>query len=458
MPSIDRVAVIGAGPAGIYAADILTKNHPTIEVDILDKLPTPFGLVRYGVAPDHPRIKQIIKALHRVCESPRIRFFGNVEFGKDVTAETLKTMYRATIFATGANHDNPLNIPGAEADQCFGASDFVDWYDAHPDAPTQWPLTAKSVAIIGAGNVALDVARMLAKPVAEQMSTDIPEQVRAGLSINQARDIHIFARRGPAHVKFTPVELRELSHSPSVDVLVEGEGFEIDNHAQKHLSTNKSSRLVADTLYKYLDNKPTEASRTIHIHLCQQPVEILTTGTQVTGLKTERTTYQDDGSVAGTGVFVTTEVQAVYGAIGYRPTALPGVPFDSTQNVISNSEGRVLTDSGIPATGLYATGWIKRGPVGLIGHTKSDASQTVTHLLNDLDNLPQPATSSADALTQHLDKKGVDWVSWDGWLAIDQHEQNLGAAANRERIKLASRPEMLEAAKKTDHNNCSAAH
>lgn len=457
MTSQDRVAIVGAGPAGIYAADILTKTQPHIAVDIFDKLPTPFGLVRYGVAPDHPRIKQIIKALHNVFKNPQIRFFGNVAFGTDVTRQELHSRYRAIVFATGASHDNVLSIPGADADQCFGASDFVDWYDAHPDAPTAWPLNASSVAIIGAGNVALDVSRMLAKPVSEQMTTDIPEQVRAGLAANQARDVHIFARRGPAHVKFTPVELRELSHSPSVDVLVEAEGFEIDIHGQEHLSKHKSARLVADTLYKYLDNEPTGASRRIHIHLCQQPREIVTDNGEITHIRTERTKYQADGSIKGTGIFVDTPVQSVYSAIGYRPTPLSDVPFQSEKNVVRNHEGRVIDETDSPIPGLYATGWIKRGPVGLIGHTKSDAAETVNHLIADLPSLPQPAYPLDGEIERLLDAKGIDWVSWEQWLAIDAHEVSDGEAHNRERIKIASREDMLAAAKKTNKPACAHA-
>ena len=223
-----RVAIIGAGPAGIYAADILTKEHESATVDIFDRLPAPYGLVRYGVAPDHPRIKEIVKALRRVLSGDRIRFIGNVDYGTDVDLERLQQHYDAVIFSTGASSDRPLEIPGIDLPGSYGAADFVSWYDGHPDAPRDWPLTAKSVAVIGAGNVALDVARMLAKPADEQLTTEIPDNVYQGLSLNEATDVHVFARRGPAQLKFTPMEFRELSHSPSVDVIVEPEGFEID--------------------------------------------------------------------------------------------------------------------------------------------------------------------------------------------------------------------------------------
>ena len=224
-----RIAIIGAGPAGVYTADILTKEERDfrVSIDLFDRYPAPFGLIRYGVAPDHPRIKEIVKALRRVLAGDQIRFIGNVDFGTDVTFEQLRENYDAVIFATGAMGDRPLDIPGIEKEGSFGAADFVSWYDGHPDVPREWPLEAESVAVIGAGNVALDVARMLAKPADEQLTTEIPDNVYQGLKANRAKDVHVFARRGPAHLKFSPMEFRELSHSPSVDVVMTEEGFEL---------------------------------------------------------------------------------------------------------------------------------------------------------------------------------------------------------------------------------------
>src|SRR3954453_2947846 len=223
-----RLAIIGAGPAGIYAADLGRKAERTFDVsiDLFERLPAPYGLVRYGVAPDHPRIKGIISALREVLDRGDIRFFGNVEYGVDLTLEDLKHHYNAVIFATGSMRDASLHIPGVDLPGSYGAADFVSWYAGHPDVPREWPLEAREVAVLGAGNVALDVARMLAKPADEQLSTEIADNVYQGLKLNQATDIHVFARRGPAQIKFTPMELRELSHSPSVDVIVHPEGFE----------------------------------------------------------------------------------------------------------------------------------------------------------------------------------------------------------------------------------------
>ncbi|WP_235734886.1 FAD-dependent oxidoreductase [Nocardioides alcanivorans] len=295
-----RVAVVGAGPAGIYAADILTKEYDAAEVDVLDRLPAPYGLVRYGVAPDHPRIKEIIKALGRVLANPRIRFLGNVEFGTDLKLTDLQHHYDAVIVATGAATDRPLDIPGIDLPGSHGAADFVSWYAGHPDVPRDWTLDAESVAVIGAGNVGLDVARMLAKPADEQLTTEIADNVHRGLAANRAKDVHVFARRGPAQVKFSPMELRELSHSPSVDVLVEEDGFQIDEASQSVISSNKGVRLVVDTLLKYLEATPTGAAHRIHLHLCHAPVALLGEG-RVEAIRTERTQLDGTGNAVGTG-------------------------------------------------------------------------------------------------------------------------------------------------------------
>ncbi|WP_328324827.1 FAD-dependent oxidoreductase [Kribbella sp. NBC_00382] len=440
-----RVAVVGAGPAGIYAADILTKEHETATVDLIERLPAPFGLVRYGVAPDHPRIKEIIKALHRVVGRDRIRFLGNVEYGADLKLEDLRRHYDAVIFATGAITDRELDIPGIDLPGNHGAADFVSWYAGHPDVPRDWPLEARHVAVLGAGNVALDVARMLAKPADEQLTTEIADNVYRGLKANQATDVHVFARRGPAQIKFTPMELRELSHSPAVDVIVHPEGFEIDEASQQAINSNKGTRLMVDTLLKYLEAEPTGAEHRIHIHLCQAPVEVLGTD-RVEGLRTERTELQGDGTVKGTGVYVDTPVQAVYRAVGYLSSHLPGVPFDHQAGVIVNDRGRVLDIDDVPLTGLYTTGWIKRGPIGLIGHTKSDAAETIASLLADLDGLPRPEISDPDAILAHLADRGATVVDADGWSRLDAHEQSLGQPHGRERIKVVPREEMIEAA------------
>jgi ferredoxin--NADP+ reductase len=329
-----------------------------------------------------------------------------------------------------------------ELPQSYGAADFVSWYAGHPDVPRDWPLEAESVAVLGAGNVALDVARMLAKPADEQLRTEIADNVYRGLQSNRAKEIHVFARRGPAHIKFSPMELRELSHSPAVDVLVTDEGFEIDDAGQAEIAANKGTKLVVDTLLKYLEAEPTGAPHRIHIHMMQNPVEILGEDGHVVAIRTERTEYRGDGTVRGTGEYVDTPVQAVYRAVGYLSEALPDVPFDDGSGVIPNEGGRVLDDDG-EAPGLYVTGWIKRGPVGLIGATKSDAKQTIERLLADVGRLPEPEIPGPDGIVEHLEARGVEFTTEAGWALLDAHELSLGEAVGRERIKVVPREEMI---------------
>ncbi|WP_067976730.1 FAD-dependent oxidoreductase [Mycolicibacter icosiumassiliensis] len=439
-----RVAVIGAGPAGIYASDILTSEYPQARVDVFDRLPAPYGLVRYGVAPDHPRIKEIIKALRRVLSRDEIRFIGNVHYGTDVKLSDLRRYYDAVIFATGARADRPLNIPGIDLPGSYGAADFVSWYDGHPDVPRNWPLEARDVAVLGAGNVALDIARMLAKPADEQLSTEIAGNVYHGLSLNQATDVHVFARRGPAQIKFSPMEFRELSHSPSIDVIVHPEGFEIDESSQRAINSTKSVKLVVDTMMRYMDREPAGAAHRIHIHLCQSPVAVLGAD-RVEGLRTERTELIGNGNVRGTGEFTDWPVQAVYRAVGYLSSHLADLPFDHHSGVVPHDAGRVLDMDGALVEGSYVTGWIKRGPVGLIGHTKSDAAETVTSLLADLPGIRPPEVVDPDAILEHLSGSGADYTTWEEWERLDAHEIALGAQQGRERIKVVSREDMISA-------------
>jgi ferredoxin--NADP+ reductase len=434
-----RVAVVGGGPAGIYTADHLVKSDPGVSVDILERLPAPFGLVRYGVAPDHPRIKEIVKALQRVLADPRVRLLGNVDLGADIKLEELRTYYDAVVIATGAMADRPLGIEGEDLPGSFGAADFVSWYDAHPDVPRTWPLTAKSVAVLGAGNVALDVARVLAKTADEMLTTDIPEHVHAGLRANRAADVHVFARRGPAYVKFSPLELRELAHSPNVDVVVHPEGFEVDRASMEHIGRNKQAKMVLDTLANWVGREPTGKPHRIHLHFLEQPVAIEGEG-RVEALRTERTRLVGDGTVAGTGEETVWDVQAVYRAVGYRSTPLPGLPFDHAAAVVPNAGGRVLDLAGEPIPGTYVTGWIKRGPIGLIGHTKSDAAETAAHLLAD--TRPTAPQRDPEAIETHLADRRIDHTTFAHWERLDAHEVSLGNDT-RARVKVAGREEML---------------
>jgi ferredoxin/flavodoxin---NADP+ reductase len=446
-----RLAIVGAGPAGIYAADLIIKSELRdfdVSIDLFDLLPAPYGLVRYGVAPDHPRIKGIIRALYEVLDRGDIRFFGNVEYGKDITLDDLKTHYNAVIFSTGAVKDANLNIPGIDLEGSFGAAAFVNWYDAHPDFERSWDLSAKEIAVLGNGNVALDVARVLAKPAEAMLSTDIPDNVYRGLRASQASDVHVFGRRGPAQVKFSPLELREAVHLEDVDTIVYDEDFQYDEGSQQAIDSNNQTRVMVKTLEDLRANEVTGAKRRLHMHFFSAPVEILEKDGKVAGIKIERTKLDGTGNVKPTGEFREFPIQAVYRAVGYFGSELSEVPFDEKAGVIPNDKGRVLDSDGKHIQGVYATGWIKRGPVGLIGHTKSDAIETIAQIIEDKNNWWSPASPSEDSITELLTSRKIDYVGWPEWLKIDSEEKRLGEAEERERIKLVEREDFLTVAKK----------
>ena len=450
-----RVAIVGAGPAGIYAGNILKNQHPEVTIDLFDSLPAPYGLIRYGVAPDHPRIKGIVNSLHEMLAEGSIRFFGNVAFGRDLTIDDVREHYHAVIFATGAIKDAELRIPGVDLEGSYGAADFVSWYDGHPDYPRTWPLEAEQVAVLGNGNVALDVARMLAKHADDLLSTDIPANVYEGLKASPVTDVHVFGRRGPAQIKFTPIELRELGEVEDVDIVLYDQDFPDGWFNEDAEGVTNQHRVMARIIESWRERQAERAtsgapaaSRRLHLHFFSSPAEILGADGKVTGIKFERTRLNADGAtVSPTGEFVEYPVQAVYRAVGYFGSALPEVPFDDKYGVIRNQGGRVIDESGQQLPGLYATGWIKRGPVGLIGHTKSDASETIENLLADAPNFVDPATADSDALLAKLTARGVEYTDWAGWQKLDAHERNLGAQdqspVERERVKVVSREEQV---------------
>lgn len=451
-----RVAVVGAGPAGVYTADSLQKADIDFDVsiDLFDRYPAPFGLIRYGVAPDHPRIKGIINALHRVMDRGDIRFLGNIEYGTDIHLEDLQKHYDAIVFATGAIKDARLNIPGVEAENSFGAADFVSWYDGHPDVDRHWDLSAREVAVIGNGNVALDVARVLAKPASQMLETEIPDNVYQGLKASQVTDIHIFGRRGPAQVKFTPLELRELKSVEDVDIMLYEDDFEFDEASEKAAEESNQVRNMVNTLTNWLleqEDSPegTGASRRLHLHFLEAPEEILTEHGKVAGIRMQRMELDGTGNVRGTGEMKFYPVQAVYRAIGYFGSAVPDIQFDEQRGIIKNDEGRVLGADGKPVQGLYTSGWIKRGPVGLIGHTKGDALETIGHIIEDVDHLYTAENPDEDAILHLLEQRGVEYSDWNGWKELDNHEISLGDLATesgpveRERVKVVDRDEQV---------------
>ncbi|WP_069853497.1 FAD-dependent oxidoreductase [Actinoalloteichus hymeniacidonis] len=437
---------MGAGPAGIYAADILTKSEQPVSIDLFERLPAPYGLVRYGVAPDHPRIKQIIHALRRVLEKPEVRFIGNVDYGVDLKLDELREHYDAVIFSTGATADRALDIPGIELTGSYGAADFVSWYDGHPDVSREWPLTARSVAVIGAGNVALDVARILAKTADELLTTEIPDNVYQGLAASPVTDVHVFGRRGPAQAKFTPLELRELDHSPNVEVIVYPEDIEFDEGSMAAIRESNQVKTIVKVLQDWAMREPGTRTRRLHLHFLHRPVEI-TGSTEVEGLRTERMELDGTGNVVGTGELHDWDVQAVYRAVGYLSSPLAEMPFDHTTGTVPHQAGRVLDLDEQHLPGVYVTGWIKRGPVGLIGHTKGDALETINSLLADIDGVDLPERPDEAAILRLLADRGVDFTDWSCWNRLDEHEIGLGTAAGRERIKVVDRDEMLSVGK-----------
>ncbi|MGA4955288.1 FAD-dependent oxidoreductase [Streptomyces lavendulocolor] len=450
MPRPLRVAIVGAGPAGIYAADALLKSEaaadPGVSIDLFERMPAPFGLIRYGVAPDHPRIKGIITALHQVLDKPQIRLFGNVDYGTDVVLDDLRAFYDAVIFSTGATADRALDIPGIDLDGSYGAADFVSWYDGHPDVPRTWPLEAEKVAVLGVGNVALDVARILAKTADELLPTEIPPNVYEGLKANKALEIHVFGRRGPAQAKFSPMELRELDHSPNIEVIVNPEDIDYDAGSIEQRRSNKQVDMVAKTLENWAIRDVGNRPHKLFLHFFESPTEIVGEDGKVVGLRTERTELDGSGNVKGTGAFTTWDVQAVYRAVGYLSDELPKLPFDLASGTVPDEGGRVV-EGGEHMASTYVTGWIRRGPVGLIGHTKGDANETVANLLADHreGRLLTPASPEEDAVVAFLRGKGVEYTTWEGWYRLDAAERALGEAEGRERVKIVEREGMLRA-------------
>ena len=438
-----RVAVIGSGPAGIYAAEALTR-HGDVAIDVLDRLPCPFGLVRYGVAPDHPKIRSISAALSSVLEDPEVRFLGNVDVGTDISLGELHEYYDAILVASGAAIDRRLGVPGEDLPGSFSATEFVAWYNGHPDAALDaFTLDATSVAVVGVGNVAVDVVRLLAKTADDLRSTDIPDHVLAVLDSSRVTDIHMIGRRGPAQAKFTTKELRELGEIANADVLVDPAELELDEASEQLLATTPAARRNVEVLRGWAAREPSGRPRRLHVRFWQRPVEVLGE-LLVTGVRLEQTRLVD-GQVVGTGNLSTVDAQMVLRSVGYRGLPMPAVPFDDSSGIVPNAAGRVLLD-GEPVRGLYVAGWIKRGPTGVIGTNKHDARETVAAILEDAPLLPPAPIRDPDGLPSLLAQRGVTAVSWEGWRAIELAESQLGQARGSARARITERAALLAAA------------
>lgn len=435
-----RVAVVGAGPAGLFLTDSLLKNSgQLVSIDVIERLPTPYGLVRYGVAPDHAKIKSVITTFHRTLEDPRVRFLGNVNFGTDLTIDDVRKHYDAVVFAVGAPHDRRLGIPGEDLPGSLSATEFVAWYSGHPDHSEIVHLRpdAEAAAVIGVGNVAVDVARILAKHVDELRSTDIPHPVLEKLAESKIRDVYIFGRRGPAQAKFTTKELRELGELANADIIVDPQEIALDPASEAEVAAAQALQRNIEILRDFAGRTPEGKPRRLHLRFLSSPVEILGTGA-VESLVVEKNRLDERGNAVGTGEFETLPMQMVLRAVGYRGRALPGVPFDTRAHVIPNVSGRVLDEDGAPQIGQYTTGWIKRGPSGVIGTNKACASETARELLEDVPKLSrasEPEPASVDAL---LASRGVNVTSWADWLTLDDHEKKIGSETGRERAKITN--------------------
>jgi len=442
-----RIAIIGSGPSGLYAAEALTKQRDApVSVDVFDRLPTPYGLVRYGVAPDHQKIKSVTTALQRILEHPNVRFLGHVEYGRDLTRDDLARYYDAVIYAVGAAADRALGIPGEDLPGSLSATEFVAWYNGHPDSEASaLTLTASGVAVVGAGNVAIDVARVLAKSVDELAATDIADYALDTLAHSPVTDIYMLARRGPAQAKYTTKELKELGELAAADIVVRPEEVELTPEEDAAVTENVVRRNIV--VLRGFARKPLEGKpRRIHMRFLVSPVEITGQG-RVEDLRIERNRLDERGQAAGTGVCETLPVQMVLRSVGYKGRPLAGVPFDARTGVIPNESGRVLRDSAV-ARGEYVTGWIKRGPSGIIGTNKVCAVETIKQLLHDAPDLPRATQGDSAAVTALLDERGVAYVTLEHWLALDRHEQELGKARGRVRVKVLSRATMLELARR----------
>jgi ferredoxin/flavodoxin---NADP+ reductase len=445
-----RVAVVGAGPSGFYAVAALLDSGLAVAVDVFDRLPAPYGLVRYGVAPDHQKIKLVERVFAKAAGDERVRFFGNVCLGRDLDRDDLLAAYDQVVYAVGAQSDRRLGIPGEDLPGSWSSTEFVAWYNGHPDfVDADYRLDHEQVAVVGIGNVAMDCARVLAKPADELASTDVSDPALAALRASRVTDVHVLARRGPAQAKCTPAELKELGEIEGVEVMVDAGELEGEEPEEGDRQAQKNLELFRQFAERTATGDWRQARRRIRFRFLVSPVEITGDGAGgIAGLVVERNRLVAgaDGRMRprGTGVNETLPTTAVIRAIGYRSVPLPGVPFDERAGLIPNAEGRVLD----PPTGEtlpreYVVGWAKRGPSGLIGTNKPDAAATVARMVEDAAALP--AGARRDDVAGFLAARGVDWVDFEDWLRLDRLECERGKAAGRPRIKLCAVEEMLTA-------------
>ncbi len=451
-----RVAIIGAGPSGFYAAEQLLSHHGlVVEVDLFDRLPTPYGLVRYGVAPDHQKIKSVTAAFDRTAANPRFRFFGNVEFGKHVTREDLAAHYHQILFTTGAQTDRHLGIPGENLAGSYPATEFVAWYNGHPDYVNyQFDVQQEAAAVIGVGNVAVDVTRILLRSPEELATTDIADYALDVLGESRVKEVYLLGRRGPAQAAFTNPEIRELGELPAADATALPEEVALDDLSKAFLdrTQDRTTMKKVEIIQGFAAHPPSGKPRKLIMRFLVSPVELTAADGHVAGMRLARNILQ--ATSAGTLVAKPTDrredlpVGLIFRAVGYRGIPLPGVPFNQDWGVILNEKGRVLDPaSKEPVAGLYAAGWIKRGPTGVIGTNKPDAAETVAHMVEDAAEgkaltPTEPEAGAAEALIR---ERQPAYISYPDWQKLNEMEVQRGKAAGRPRVKFTRVQDMLAA-------------
>jgi ferredoxin--NADP+ reductase len=448
-----RVAVVGAGPAGLYAAEaLLNKPGLTVTVDVLDRFPTPFGLVRDGVAPDHQSIKAVTRVLDRTLADPRVRLFGNVTFGVDLHHRDLKRHYDQIVYAVGAQADRRMSIPGEGLPNSHAAIAFVGWYNGHPDyRDLPVDLSCERAVVVGNGNVAVDVARMLVSSPEELGRTDMADHALEALANSKVREVVMLGRRGAAQASFTTPELRELGKLDGVDVVVDPGEIELDPASQTVVEEDRTARANLKHLQEYAGRTERSAPRRLSLRFLASPVEVLGRDGRITGLRVERNQLVVDayGGIRskGTGGFELIEAGLVVRSIGYRTVPIEGVPFDPATSTVCNIAGQVAhPSSGEVVAGEYVVGWAKRGPTGRIGNNKADAVATVEVMVADLPTLKGIRDDHRDPsrIEAVLRRRGIDYTTYQGWKVLDAHELARGAAQGRPRVKVCAVPEMLE--------------
>ncbi|MEI6129159.1 MAG: NADP oxidoreductase [Planctomycetota bacterium] len=446
-----RVCAIGSGPSSFYAVEALFKAEGlTVQVDMFDRLPTPFGLVRGGVAPDHQNIKTVVKVYQKVAEHPSFRFFGNVKIGRDLSIHDLERHYHAIIWGIGCESDHKLGIAGENLGGVHSATDFVGWYNGHPDyRHCSFDLaSATRVALVGNGNVSMDVARVLLKDPAMLASTDIAEHALATLQKSNVREVIMLGRRGPAQAAFSPKEIEEIDELPGVDVVVSTDDGRIDDYSARWVETQaRSTQRNVKFLTEQVHKGEGEQAKKLRCRFLVGPVELLGNDGKVTGVKLQHAELvaDKDGTPRPRSIdrFEVIDADLVFKAIGYRGVPLPGLAFDDKRGIVANAGGRVLQSTGgATRTGHYAVGWAKRGPTGLVGTNSPDSKATVEVLIADIREGKTLTPNAADIKDQ-LRAHEVDFVSWQDWQRLDAFEQEQGKLCGKVRLKQPSIESMM---------------